>query len=136
MGMSYERPRNEYVSSTMATRLLTIEPSAMLQDAAHRMADRRVGAILVTDAEHHLIGILTERDVLRAVGSGTIEGTVEQWMTRDPITVGPEATNGEAAMMMIHGGFRHVPICEHGKLIGVVSIRDLLTLPDESPKGA
>jgi len=64
-----------------------------------------------------------------------IEGTVEQWMTRDPITVGPDATNGEAAMMMIHGGFRHVPICDHGKLIGVVSIRDLLTLPNESPKG-
>ena len=70
-----------------------------------------------------------------AVGCGTIEGTVEQWMTRDPITVGPDATNGEAAMMMIHGGFRHVPICDQGKLIGVVSIRDLLTLPNESPKG-
>jgi CBS domain-containing protein len=134
MGMTYQRPREEYVSNTMATRLLTIEPTAMLVDAAHRMAERRVGAILVTDGDH-LIGILTERDVLRAVGQGTIEGTVEQWMTRDPITVGPEATNGEAAMMMIHGGFRHVPICEDGKLIGIVSIRDLLTLPNESPKG-
>ncbi|MDX6523536.1 MAG: hypothetical protein QOI17_1049 [Gaiellales bacterium] len=134
MGMTYQRPREEFVANTMATRLLKIEPSAMLVDAAHRMAERRVGAILVTDGDH-LIGILTERDVLRAVGQGTIEGTVEQWMTRDPITVGPEATNGEAAMMMIHGGFRHVPICEEGKLIGIVSIRDLLTLPNESPKG-
>jgi CBS domain-containing protein len=134
MGMTYQRPREEFVANTMATRLLKIEPSAMLVDAAHRMAERRVGAILVTDGDH-LIGILTERDVLRAVGQGTIEGTVEQWMTRDPITVGPEATNGEAAMMMIHGGFRHVPICEDGKLIGIVSFRDLLTLPNESPKG-
>jgi len=132
--MSYQRPREDSVSNTMATRLLTIGPSEALQEAAHQMADRRVGAILVTDGDQ-LIGILTERDVLRAVGRGTIEGTVEQWMTRDPITVGPDATNGEAAMMMIHGGFRHVPICEHGKLIGVVSIRDLLTLPNESPKG-
>jgi CBS domain-containing protein len=134
MGMTYQRPREDYVSSTMATRLLTIEPSATLQDAAHRMADRRVGAILVTDGDS-LVGILTERDVLRAVGRGTIEGTVEQWMTRDPITVGREATNGEAAMMMIHGGFRHVPVCDDGRLVGIVSIRDLLTLPNESPKG-
>jgi CBS domain-containing protein len=134
MGMTYQRPREDYVSSTMATRLLTIDPSATLQDAAHRMADRRVGAILVTDGDS-LVGILTERDVLRAVGRGTIEGTVEQWMTRDPITVGPEATNGEAAMMMIHGGFRHVPVCDDGRLVGIVSIRDLLTLPNESPKG-
>ena len=56
-------------------------------------------------------------------------------MTRDPITVGRDATNGEAAMMMIHGGFRHVPVCDEGTLIGIVSIRDLLTLPNESPKG-
>jgi CBS domain-containing protein len=118
----------------MSTRLLTTEPSATLKDAAHRMADRRVGAILVTEGER-LLGILTERDVLRAVGRGTIEGTVEEWMTRDPITVGTDATNGEAAMMMIHGGFRHVPICDHGKLVGIVSIRDLLELPNESPKG-
>jgi CBS domain-containing protein len=134
MGMTYQRPREDHVSATMATRLLTIGPGEKLQEAAHRMADRRVGAILVTENDA-LVGILTERDVLRAVGRGTIEGTVEQWMTRDPITVGPEATNGEAAMMMIHGGFRHVPVCEDGKLVGIVSIRDLLTLPNESPKG-
>ena len=134
MGMTYQRPREDHVSATMATRLLTIGPGEMLQEAAHRMADRRVGAILVTENDA-LVGILTERDVLRAVGRGTIEGTVEQWMTRDPITVGPEATNGEAAMMMIHGGFRHVPVCEGGKLVGIVSIRDLLTLPNESQKG-
>jgi CBS domain-containing protein len=134
MGMTYQRPREDHVSATMATRLLTIGPGETLQEAAHRMADRRVGAILVTENDG-LVGILTERDVLRAVGRGTIEGTVEQWMTRDPITVGPESTNGEAAMMMIHGGFRHVPVCEDGKLVGIVSIRDLLTLPNESPKG-
>jgi CBS domain-containing protein len=134
MTTSHHRSREDHVSHTMSTRLLTIEPSAALQDAAHRMADRRVGAILVTEGEQ-LLGILTERDVLRAVGRGTIEGTVEEWMTRDPITVAPDATNGEAAMMMIHGGFRHVPICEHGKLVGIVSIRDLLELPNESPKG-
>ena len=56
-------------------------------------------------------------------------------MTRNPITVPSTATNGEAAMMMIHGGFRHVPIVDDGMLVGIVSIRDLLILPNESPSG-
>ena len=132
--MTFQRPDDDFVEKTMSTRLLTIEPSQALQEAAHQMADRRVGAILVTEGDR-LVGILTERDVLRAVGKGTIEGSVADWMTRDPMTVGPEATNGEAAMLMIHGGFRHVPICDHDTLVGIVSIRDLMTLPNETPKG-
>ena len=103
-----QRSENELVSAVMSARLLTTGPADTLVDAAHRMADRRVGAILVVEGDH-LIGILTERDVLRAVGRGTIEGTVEQWMTRRPDTVAPDATIGEAAAMMVHGGFRHVP---------------------------
>jgi CBS domain-containing protein len=132
--MTFQRPDDDFVEKTMSTRLLTIEPSQALQEAAHQMADRRVGAILVTEG-NKLVGILTERDVLRAVGKGTIEGSVADWMTRDPMTVGPGATNGEAAMLMIHGGFRHVPICDHDELVGIVSIRDLMTLPNETPKG-
>ena len=132
--MTFQRPDDDFVEKTMSTRLLTIEPSQALQEAAHQMADRRVGAILVTEG-NKLVGILTERDVLRAVGKGTIEGSVADWMTRDPMTVGPEATNGEAAMLMIHGGFRHVPICDQDELVGIVSIRDLMTLPNETPKG-
>ena len=132
--MTFQRPDDDFVEKTMSTRLLTIEPSQALQEAAHQMADRRVGAILVTEGDK-LVGILTERDVLRAVGKGTIEGSVADWMTRDPMTVGPDATNGEAAMLMIHGGFRHVPICDHDQLVGIVSIRDLMTLPNETPKG-
>ena len=133
MGMTYQRPREDNVSTTMTRSLLTAEPSALLTDAAHRMAERRVGAILVTDGDR-LIGILTERDVLKAVGEGSIDGTIERLMTRDPITVDSSATNGQAAMMMIHGGFRHVPIVDDGVLVGIVSIRDLLALPDESPR--
>jgi CBS domain-containing protein len=56
-------------------------------------------------------------------------------MTHDPITVGRNASNGEAASLMIHGGFRHVPVVEDDRLVGIVSIRDLLRLPNESPAG-
>jgi CBS domain-containing protein len=119
----------------MSRELLTTSASDPLIHAAGVMARRRVGAVLVVDGES-LIGIMTERDVLRAVGDGRIDGTVGDWMTRDPITVGPDATHGEAAMMMIHGGFRHVPIVQDGKLIGIVSIRDLLLMPNATPAGA
>ena len=118
----------------MSRHLLTASPSDAMVDAARRMAERRVGAILVMEGER-LAGIMTERDVLRAVGTGRIDGTVADWMTRDPITVDSHATHGEAAMMMIHGGFRHVPIVDAGKLVGIVSIRDLLMLPSSTPSG-
>ena len=134
MRHKFRRHRHETVESCMSRDLLTAAEGDTLVDAAHRMAERRVGAVLVID-EGRLIGIMTERDVLRAVGQGTIEGTVAQWMTRDPVTVDPSATHGEAAMMMIHGGFRHVPIVDGGSVVGIVSIRDLLLLPDTAPSG-
>ena len=132
--MPYERSEEEFVSAVMSANLLTAAAGDALTDAAHRMAERRVGAILVTDGTR-LVGILTERDVLRAAGRGNVDGTVADWMTRDPDTVGPEATIGEAAAMMVHGGYRHVPIVKDGHLEGIVSIRDLLRLPSETPAG-
>ncbi|MGN6379220.1 MAG: CBS domain-containing protein [Gaiellales bacterium] len=134
MNVKYQRGRHETVASTMSRHLLTASESDAMVDAARRMAERRVGAILVMDGDR-LAGIMTERDVLRAVGAGRIDGTVGDWMTRDPITVDSHATHGEAAMMMIHGGFRHVPIVDSGKLVGIVSIRDLLLLPSSTPSG-
>ena len=133
--MPYSRSENELVSAVMAARLLTTGPSDTLADAAHRMADRRVGAILVVEGDR-LAGILTERDVLRAAGRGSVEGTVAEWMTADPDTVPPDATIGMAAAMMVHGGYRHVPVVEGGALVGIVSIRDLLRRPSETPAGA
>jgi len=134
MSTAYQRAPDELVENTMTTRLLTCSPDTTLIEAAHIMAERRVGAILVTEGDH-LKGILTERDVLRTVGTGSIEGTVSDQMTHDPITVGRNASNGEAASLMIHGGFRHVPVVEDELLVGIVSIRDLLRLPNESPAG-
>ena len=132
--MSYMRPPEHFVSHSMSTDLLTVAPDETLVLAAGRMVDRRVGAVLVVDGER-LEGILTERDVLRAVAHGSIDGQVREWMTSDPVTVEPGATNAEAAGMMIHGGFRHVPVCERGRPVGIVSIRDLMRLANESPAG-
>jgi CBS domain-containing protein len=130
----YKRSEDEFVSAVMSANLLTAAAGDALTDAAHRMAERRVGAIIVTEGTR-LTGILTERDVLRAVGSGKIDGTVGDWMTPHPDTATASATIGEAAAMMLHGGYRHVPIVEGDHAVGIVSIRDLLRLPSETPSG-
>ena len=126
------------VENIMSRALLTVETTATLTEAAREMHSHSVGAVLVLAGER-LEGILTERDVLRAVATGQVEGThVAAWMTRDPETVGLDDSSGHAASLMIHGGFRHLPVVDGGEPVGILSIRDLmrLVLDDESPRGA
>ena len=125
------------VGDVMSTTLLTVDATETLTDAAAQMDARGVGAVLVMNGEH-LSGILTERDVLRAVATGGVEGTnVGAWMTHDPDTVGPDERPGHAAAIMLHGGFRHLPVLDGDKAVGIISIRDLmrLVIDDEAPKG-
>jgi CBS domain-containing protein len=125
------------VGEVMSTTLLTVDATATLTEAAAQMDARGVGAALVMNGER-LSGILTERDVLRAVATGGIEGTkVGAWMTHDPDTVGPDERPGHAAAIMIHGGFRHLPVLDGDLPVGIISIRDLmrLVIDDEAPKG-
>jgi CBS domain-containing protein len=121
----------------MSRNLLTVDPATPLAEAAERMSDRGVGAALVLSNDH-VSGILTERDVLRAVATGPVEGThVAAWMTREPETVDVSEPTGQAAALMIHGGFRHLPVLEGDRPVGIVSIRDLMrvVVDDESPRG-
>jgi CBS domain-containing protein len=126
------------VAEIMARDVLSVGPRALLVETAQRMQERHVGSALVLEDEQ-LRGILTERDLLRAVASGRIEGeTVEDWMTLNPETIEPSDETGYAGTLMIHGGFRHLPVLEGGLVVGIVSIRDLMriTLDDQSPRGA
>ena len=124
------------VDEIMSPDVLAVGPATSLVDAAGRMHDRRVGAVVVTDGGR-LVGILTERDVLRAVATGGVDGTVAEAMTRAPDTIGPDETVGHAAALMIHGGFRHLPVVDGDNVIGMISIRDLvrLSVDDEVPRG-
>ena len=125
------------VGEVMSGNLLTVEATTRLSEAAARMSDRSVGAILVLTGDA-VSGILTERDVLRAVATGGVEGTnVAAWMTRDPETIDADDSTRQAASIMIHGGFRHLPVLDGDTPIGIVSIRDLmrLAIDDESPRG-
>jgi CBS domain-containing protein len=125
------------VADVMSRKLLTVEPATDLSEAALKMTERGVGAALVLSGDH-VSGILTERDVLRAVATGPVEGThVAAWMTRDPETVDASESLGQAAAVMIHGGFRHLPVLDGNVPVGIVSIRDLMrvVVDDESPRG-
>jgi CBS domain-containing protein len=124
------------VGEVMSRDLLTIEQETTLVDAAAAMTARRVGAVLIVSGGR-LTGILTERDVLRAVASGDIDGEVSVWMTRGPETVDADESTQQAGVVMIHGGFRHLPVLDGGAPCGIVSIRDLMrvVLDDVSPRG-
>jgi CBS domain-containing protein len=114
------------VGDVMSRNVLSADSTTALQAAAAQMSERGVGAILICSNDS-LVGILTERDVLRAVAQGGVEGTsAAAWMTRDPETVPPEETVSAAAGLMLRGGYRHLPVIEGTKPIGIVSIRDLM----------
>jgi CBS domain-containing protein len=122
----------------MSRSLLTVEPGLGLKAVAERMVAKDVGAVLVID-NGRLVGILTERDIMRAVAGGmTDETLVSDWMTRDPETMAPDETTRQAAVLMIHGGFRHMPIMDGDEVVGMLSIRDLMriVLEDAAPRGA
>jgi CBS domain-containing protein len=124
------------VGDVMSRDLLTVEQETTLVDAAAAMTARRVGAALIV-AGDRLTGILTERDVMRAVASGDVGGRVAEWMTRGPETVDADESTQQAGVVMIHGGFRHLPVLDGGAPCGIVSIRDLMrvALDDVSPRG-
>ncbi len=122
----------------MSRNLLTVEPGARVTEIAQRMVERDVGAVLVLDGQR-LVGILTERDILRAVARGLDDSsTVADWMTRDPDTLEADESTRHAATLMIHGGYRHLPVMEKDEVVGMLSIRDLMriVLDDSAPRGA
>ena len=101
-------------------------PGATVAEAAQVMSIHHVGAALVVEDES-LVGIFTERDIVRALAAEHDAAThqVQAWMTKDPITLRPASPAQEALDLMMDHGFRHVPIVEAGRLVGIVSIRDL-----------
>ena len=121
----------------MSRDLLTVAPGDALAEVAQRMVQRDVGAVIVMEGEE-LAGILTERDMLRAVAAGIQDDwVVSDWMTRDPETMAPDDTTQHAAVLMIHGGFRHLPLVEGDDVVGMLSIRDLMrvVLDNAVPRG-
>jgi CBS domain-containing protein len=120
---------DESVRNIMQPRkFLTATPETLVSEAAKRMAVHNVGAILVVE-EDRLLGIFTERDVVvRVVAQGLDAHTTSlvDVMTRAPYTIHPDQTFGYALLVMHQGGFRHLPVVEDGKPIGIISSRSAM----------
>ena len=125
------------VREHMSRDLLSGEPGETITGVARRMVERNLGAVLVLDGGR-LAGIMTERDIMRAVARGLDgDAVVGDYMSKDPETIEPDDTTAHAAVLMIHGGFRHLPVVERDDVVGILSIRDLVrvALEDSAPRG-
>src|SRR5947208_15212523 len=113
------------VADLMVKDVLTVEPSDTIGEAAEKMNAANVGAVVVVEDMVRIVGIVTERDLLRAVASRAraAEARVRQWMTPNPVTIGPDLTIEQAAKIMFDHNFRQLPVVKDGSTLGFVSLR-------------
>jgi CBS domain-containing protein len=112
----------------MSKAVLIVGPEHTLRQTAQLMSKRRVGSAVVVDPDGSGIGIITERDVLNAVGSGLdvdAERTAAH-LTWDVVYAGPDWTVQDAAAAMVRGGFRHLVVLDGDEVLGIISVRDVL----------
>ena len=109
--------------------VFTIEPTDSLANAAKSLTNHGIGALVVTDAEGHTVGIISERDIVRALGekeSAAFETPVAEIMTRKVVFCSRHDKLVDLMQRMTEGKFRHLPVVEDGRLIGIVSIGDVV----------
>jgi CBS domain-containing protein len=126
------------VRDAMSGEVLMVGPEHTLRQAATMMAQRRVGSVVVLDPESDGLGIMTERDVLYAMGSG-LDPDVERvaaHITWEVVYAGPRWSLEEAAHAMARGGFRHLVVLDAGELLGVISVRDIMRVWSQERSGA
>jgi CBS domain-containing protein len=115
------------LADLMATDVLAVSPETTIADAARRMIARETGAAVVID-DGALVGVISERDLMRAIPDDCRPETpVSDRMTRHVMTASPGTSVAEAMAIMIEGRFRHLPVVETGRVLGIVSMRDLMS---------
>lgn len=109
--------------------IITVAPQDLLADVISILAAKRIGAVLVTDVAGGVAGVLSERDVVRALarhGAGALAMPAAAFMTAEVVSAGPRDTVEHVMETMTRGRFRHLPILEDGRLVGIVSIGDVV----------
>jgi CBS domain-containing protein len=117
------------ILSTKGGNVISIEPTATLETAVRTLAEHRIGALLVLDPDRRVVGIVSERDIVRVLaerGAGVLAEPLSQIMTRKVVTCSQSDTVGVLMEQMTTGKFRHIPVVEQDQVIGVVSIGDVV----------
>lgn len=129
---SLKGPQMKTVAQILKTKqnqaVYTISPDAKVFDAIKMMSEHSIGALLVTEGEV-IVGIVTERDYARKMilkGRSSTDTSVRDIMTSSVMYVRPEDSNEQCMALMTQNRLRHLPILDHGKLIGIISIGDLV----------
>ena len=122
------------VEEIMSAPVVTASPTDTVAAAAARMRDQKVGSVVVVDGER-AIGIVTERDLVRlsSAGSDPAADTVANWMTADPDCVAPDVDATAAFASLAEHGYRHIPVVDGDRLVGLVSMRDLMRVAQIQP---
>jgi CBS domain-containing protein len=119
----------EHILQVKGRDVVTIDKETTLADAARMLAERRIGALIVSAAERPVLGIVSERDIVRAVaerGAAALADRVAELMTQKVVTCTSKAALNDIMELMTEGKFRHIPVLEDGRLGGIVSIGDIV----------
>ena len=111
--------------------VFTVSPETSVAQVSQQLSVRRIGSVLVLDADGGVAGIVSERDLVRVLashGAKALELEARQVMTRDVVTCDPDESIDEVMEIMTRGRFRHLPVVRHGELLGLVSIGDIVKL--------
>ena len=117
------------ILSAKGGNVVTIEPHATLAAAVKRLVEHRIGALVVQGADNRVAGIVSERDIMRALaerGAAVLDEPISQVMTRKVVTCTQSDTVAAIMERMTDGKFRHVPVVEQNRLVGIISIGDVV----------
>jgi len=131
---STRKAREDSVSSLETTGYVCVEPSTPLSQAIETMKQDEGGCAIVCEKDRSVVGIITERDLLTKIVGNNIDGNtpVSDWMSPVVASLAPEATIGEAVAVMNEKGYRNIPLVTDGKLVGSVSVFDIIRYLAES----
>jgi CBS domain-containing protein len=119
----------DHILVSKGRNVVTIDPDRTLAEAAHLLSERKIGAVLVSNTFRPVAGILSERDIVRAVaerGPSALNEPVSRFMTEKVVTCTGHSAIQEVMELMTEGKFRHIPVVEGGRLVGLVSIGDIV----------